>query len=118
MVVLLLTKKIVKKPVKKFKRPQSDHKIFVKTNWCRPKGIDSRVRRKFKGCTLMPIVGYGSDKRIRHYLPKGFKKFVVEAGCLQVEFAVEFQRSREVSRVLWALKLAMYEFQDIWSRQM
>ncbi|KAF2292541.1 hypothetical protein GH714_025377 [Hevea brasiliensis] len=77
MAVPLLSKKIVKKRVKKFKRPQSDRKISVKTNWRRPKGIDSRVRRKFKGCTLMPNIGYGSDKKTRHYLPNGFKKFVV-----------------------------------------
>ncbi|TXG54256.1 hypothetical protein EZV62_019512 [Acer yangbiense] len=77
MVVPLLTKKVVKKRVKQFKRPQSDRKISVKTNWRRPKGIDSRVRRKFKGCTLMPNIGYGSDKKTRHYLPNGFKKFVV-----------------------------------------
>ncbi|CAL9770755.1 unnamed protein product [Musa acuminata subsp. burmannicoides] len=51
--------------------------ILLKTNWRRPKGIDSRVRRKFKGCTLMPNIGYGSDKKTRHYLPNGFKKFVV-----------------------------------------
>ncbi|KAJ3688535.1 hypothetical protein LUZ61_017699 [Rhynchospora tenuis] len=77
MAVPLLTKKIVKKRVKSFKRPQSDRKICVKPSWRRPKGIDSRVRRKFKGCTLMPNIGYGSDKRTRHYLPNGFKKFVV-----------------------------------------
>jgi large subunit ribosomal protein L32e len=75
--VPILTKKIVKKRVKKFKRPQSDRKICVKENWHRPKGIDSRVRRKFKGCTLMPNIGYGSDKKSRQYLPNGFKKFLV-----------------------------------------
>ncbi|RDX93710.1 60S ribosomal protein L32-1, partial [Mucuna pruriens] len=80
MAVPLLSKRIVKKRVKKFKRPQSDRKISVKkvkTNWRRPKGIDSRVRRKFKGCALMPNIGYASDKKTRHYLPNGFKKFVV-----------------------------------------
>ncbi|KAL4185696.1 hypothetical protein AMTRI_Chr10g231970 [Amborella trichopoda] len=77
MAVPLLNKKIVKKRVKKFKRPQSDRKISVKENWRRPKGIDSRVRRKFKGVTLMPNIGYGSNKKTKHYLPNGFKKFVV-----------------------------------------
>ncbi|KAI3526452.1 hypothetical protein L1887_05705 [Cichorium endivia] len=77
MAVPKLDKKIVKKRVKKFKRPHSDWKICVKENWRRPKGIDSRVRRKFKGVTLMPNIGYGSDKKTRHYLPNGFKKFVV-----------------------------------------
>ncbi|KAK8962210.1 60S ribosomal protein L32-1 [Platanthera guangdongensis] len=46
-------------------------------NWRRPKGIDSRVRRKFKGVTLMPNIGYGSDKKTRHYLPNKFRKFLV-----------------------------------------
>ncbi|KAK6141894.1 hypothetical protein DH2020_024372 [Rehmannia glutinosa] len=67
----LLDKKIVKKCVKKFKRPQSDRFVSVKAQGY------SRVRRKFKGCTLMPNIGYGSDKKTRHYLPNGFKKFVV-----------------------------------------
>ncbi|KAL0363530.1 UNVERIFIED_CONTAM: Ribosome maturation factor RimM [Sesamum calycinum] len=77
MAVPLLDKKIIKKRVKKFKRPQSDRFISVKPSWRRPKGIDSRVRRKFKGSTLMPNIGYGSDKKTRHYLPNGFKKFLV-----------------------------------------
>ena len=61
-----------------FKRHQCDRKIAVKESWRRPKGIDSRVRRKFKGCgIIMANIGYGTDKKLKHVLPNGFKKIVV-----------------------------------------
>lgn len=45
---------------------------LVQESWRRPKGIDSRVRRKFKGCgVIMPNIGYGSNKKTRHVLPNG-----------------------------------------------
>ena len=44
----------------------------MQPSWRRPKGIDSRVRRKFKGCgVIMPNIGYGSNKKTRHLLPSG-----------------------------------------------
>jgi ribosomal protein L32E len=49
----------------------------LQTSWRRPKGIDSRCRRKFKGTTLMPNIGYGSNKKTKHMLGNGFLKFVV-----------------------------------------
>jgi len=49
----------------------------VKESWRRPRGIDSRQRRKFKGLTKLVNIGYGSDKATRHRLPNGFYKFVV-----------------------------------------
>merc|ERR1712071_626139 len=69
--------KIVKKRTKQFIRHQSDRYDKLKRNWRRPKGIDNRVRRKFKGQHKMPGIGYGSDKRTKHMLPNGFKKVVV-----------------------------------------
>ncbi|DBA91229.1 hypothetical protein WJX82_008054 [Trebouxia sp. C0006] len=78
MVKPLTKPNIVKKRTKPFKRHQTDRKICVKESWRRPKGIDSRVRRKFKGCgVIMPNIGYGSNKKTRHMLPNGFFKFVV-----------------------------------------
>merc|ERR1712046_360672 len=68
---------IVKKKTNKFKRHQSDKFMRVPESWRRPKGIDSRVRRKFKGKTLMPNIGYGSNKKTKHIMPDGFKKFLI-----------------------------------------
>ena len=69
--------KIVKKRTKKFKRHQSDTKIRVPESWRRPKGIDSNVRRKWRGKVRMPNIGYGSNKKTRHMLPNGYYKFLV-----------------------------------------
>lgn len=44
----------------------------VQENWRKQKGIDSRVRRKFKGCgVVQPNIGYGTNKKHRHVLPNG-----------------------------------------------
>ncbi|KAJ8299233.1 hypothetical protein KUTeg_000951 [Tegillarca granosa] len=73
----LIKQKIVKKRTKKFIRHQSDRYKKVRPNWRKPKGIDNRVRRRFKGQMLMPNIGYGTKKASRHVMPDGFKKFLV-----------------------------------------
>merc|ERR1712152_87423 len=62
---------------KRFIRHQSDRYDKVKQNWRKPKGIDNRVRRRFKGVYKMPNIGYGSAKNTRHMLPTGFRKVLV-----------------------------------------
>ncbi|ELK30526.1 60S ribosomal protein L32 [Myotis davidii] len=57
----LVKPKIVKKRTKKFIRHQSDGYVKIKRNWRKPRGIDNRVRRRFKGQILMPNIGYGSN---------------------------------------------------------
>merc|ERR1712125_21692 len=77
MVQPLLRKKIVKKKTNTFKRHQSDRYVKVTESWRKPKGIDNRLRRKFRGMTRMPKIGYGSNSRTKHVLQNGFKKFRV-----------------------------------------
>merc|ERR1711966_167304 len=74
-----LTKKtIVKKRTKKFARHQADQFWRIgRSSWRKPKGIDGRVRRRFKGAIPMPSIGYGSDKQTRNVCPGGFKRVVI-----------------------------------------
>ncbi|KAI9687773.1 MAG: 60S ribosomal protein L32 [Bathelium mastoideum] len=68
---------IVKKRTARFNRHQSDRFKCVPSNWRKPKGIDNRVRRRFKGQAAMPKIGYGSNKKTRHMMPSGHKAFLV-----------------------------------------
>ncbi|KAL2011251.1 hypothetical protein VTN00DRAFT_3969 [Thermoascus crustaceus] len=68
---------IVKKRTKRFNRHQSDRFKCVPSAWRKPKGIDNRVRRRFKGQAPMPSIGYGSNKKTKHMMPSGHKAFLV-----------------------------------------
>ncbi|XP_035583679.1 60S ribosomal protein L32-like [Zalophus californianus] len=73
----LVKPKIVKKRTKKFLRDHSDRYVKIKHNWWKPRVIDNRVHRRFKGQILMPNTGYGSNKKTKHMLPSGFRNFLV-----------------------------------------
>ena len=102
-------KKIVKKRTKKFTRFQADRFKRMNPAWRKPRGIDGRVRRRFKGSTLMPKIGYGSDKKTRFRLKNGFYKFVVrcpadlemllmhnEKYCVEVAHNIGAKKRKEI----------------------
>ncbi|UZJ55914.1 hypothetical protein CBS101457_005234 [Exobasidium rhododendri] len=69
---------IVKKRTKAFKRHHSDrYDRLSRSTWRKPKGIDSCVRRRFRGRPSMPKIGYGSNKKTRHLMPNGYRRLVV-----------------------------------------
>jgi len=59
-----------KKP--KFKRQESWRYKRVKENWRKPRGIDSKMRKKVKGWPPSPKAGYRSPKKIRGLHPSGY----------------------------------------------
>ncbi|XP_038243594.2 60S ribosomal protein L32-like [Dermochelys coriacea] len=73
----LVKPKIIKKRTKKLIRHQSGRYVKIKRNWRKPRGIDNRARRRFKGQILMPNIGYDSNRKTKHMLPTRFKKFLV-----------------------------------------
>ncbi|MBS3145778.1 hypothetical protein J4414_03185 [Candidatus Woesearchaeota archaeon] len=46
--------------------------------WRRPRGLDSKARRSFKGHEKLPSIGYGSNREIRGLNRHGFREFLVK----------------------------------------
>jgi len=65
-----------KKP--RFKRQESWRYKRVKENWRRPRGKDSKMRKKVKGWPRSPEAGYRSPKEIRELHPSGYTEVRVQ----------------------------------------
>eukprot|EP00806_Schmidingerella_arcuata_P007068 Macronucleus_7456.p1 GENE.Macronucleus_7456~~Macronucleus_7456.p1 ORF type:complete len:135 (+),score=44.16 Macronucleus_7456:1-405(+) len=69
--------KIIKKKTNKIRRYQSDEFKRVKRSWRKQRGVDSCVRRRFRGKVREPKVGSKQDKKTRHMLRSGFRKLLI-----------------------------------------
>eukprot|EP00756_Hemistasia_phaeocysticola_P009112 Hpha_TRINITY_DN14832_c0_g1::TRINITY_DN14832_c0_g1_i1::g.169343::m.169343/K02912/RP-L32e, RPL32; large subunit ribosomal protein L32e len=69
---------ILKKKANRFNRYHSDRYVRVSTSWRKPRGIDSYIRRRWRGTPKMARIGFGNDKRTRNLHPNGLKQFIVQ----------------------------------------
>ncbi|MBC7090591.1 MAG: 50S ribosomal protein L32e [Nitrososphaeria archaeon] len=72
-----LKKNVEKRRKPDFIRPESWRYVRIKPNWRRPKGIDHKVRKEYKGWPARVKVGYGSPKETRGLHPSGFKEVII-----------------------------------------
>jgi large subunit ribosomal protein L32e len=78
-----------------FKRQESWRYKRVKENWRRPRGIDSKMRKKVKGWPRSPEAGYRSPKEIRGLHPSGYEEIRVQ----RVDDLDEIDPQRQAIRV-------------------
>lgn len=95
----------VKKTRREFNRFQSDKFKRVKPSWRKPRGIDNRVRKRYKGAMEMPSIGYKGDKLVRHLLPNGFHKVIINnVNDLEALISLNRVYCGEIARTVGAKK--------------
>ena len=60
-----------------FVRQESWRYKRIKENWRRPRGIDSKMRRKIKGWPKSPEIGYRGPKAARGLHPSGYEEVLI-----------------------------------------
>lgn len=73
--LLSLREEYIRKPA--FNRYHSDRYMRVKQSWRKPRGLDNRARKKYKGCPALPGKRYKKPAVIRHLLPNGLREVVI-----------------------------------------
>lgn len=74
---LLKLRRERKKRKPKFVRQEIHKRKKLKSKWRAPKGMHSKMRRKFKGKLKLPSVGFSSPRKVKGLTREGYKKVLV-----------------------------------------
>jgi large subunit ribosomal protein L32e len=112
----LRKRKRVKEKKPDFKRQESWRYKRVNESWRRPRGIDSKMRKKVKGWPKSPKVGYRSPKETRGLHPSGYDEVLVrnmddvrkvdpETQAIRIAHQVGARKRVEISAMADELKI-------------
>jgi large subunit ribosomal protein L32e len=105
---LLNTRKQQKSKKPTFKRTDSHKKKKLDENWRRPRGLQSKLRRRFASKGAVVQVGYGSPKAVRGLHPSGFEEVLVRNSDDLQPIDPSYQAAR-IARTVGVRKRQMIE---------
>ncbi|HVC27075.1 MAG TPA: 50S ribosomal protein L32e [Nitrososphaerales archaeon] len=75
---LLELRKSVAEQRPRFVRPESWRYVRLHPEWRKPKGLDNKIRKSFKGYPKRVKIGYGGPAKARGYHPSGHLDILVQ----------------------------------------